>query len=478
MPKNIIVPVESADEKALSSYWNYCDSGSNKDYSIKLVQSVDGSGWAVNVAYGRSGGTMIPGCKSGPSPVPYMKALGIYEEEFKKRAGKGYQLNEKALSSYWNYCDSGSNKDYSIKLVQSVDGSGWAVNVAYGRSGGTMIPGCKSGPSPVPYMKALGIYEKEFKTRAGKGYQLQDGGVNPDYVQPPTDKVHAGISPQLLNAVTRDEVNAMMGDPAWGVQEKYDGKRLMVRRASAGAPVEAVNRKGFVVGYPKDVEDVLAARPGRYLLDGEAIGQVFYVFDILEDETRDLRPLPYLERHSLLTSFVEGLGSSVRLVPLARTEDEKRALMARMIGEEREGIVLKRLSAPSMAGRPNSGGNQLKHKLYETASCVVKAVNDKRSVSLVMRRGADTIDVGNVTIPPNYAVPAPGNVVEIRYLYAYEGGSLYQPTYLGVRDDIDAAECVLSQLKYKPEEHALGRAIRVTPATDNELTPATLRTIR
>lgn len=41
--------------------------------------------------------------------------------------------------------------------------------------------------------------------------------------------------------------------------------------------------------------------------------------------------------------------------------------------------------------------------------------------------------------------------VEIRYLYAYKGGSLYQPAFLGERDDIPAEECVLSQLKYKPE---------------------------
>jgi hypothetical protein len=46
--------------------------------------------------------------------------------------------------------------------------------------------------------------------------------------------------------------------------------------------------------------------------------------------------------------------------------------------------------------------------------------------------------VGSVTIPPSHTVPAAGSIVEVRYLYAYEGGSLYQPVYLGIRDDIDA----------------------------------------
>jgi bifunctional non-homologous end joining protein LigD len=47
--------------------------------------------------------------------------------------------------------------------------------------------------------------------------------------------------------------------------------------------------------------------------------------------------------------------------------------------------------------------------------------------------------VGNVT------VPAPGDVVEVRYLYAYRGGSLYQPVYLGRREDVDAPACLLGR---------------------------------
>ncbi len=42
--------------------------------------------------------------------------------------------------------------------------------------------------------------------------------------------------------------------------------------------------------------------------------------------------------------------------------------------------------------------------------------------------------------------------MECRYLYAFrESGSIYQPVYLGPRDDIRAAECTTAQLKYKAE---------------------------
>lgn len=59
---------------------------------------------------------------------------------------------------------------------------------------------------------------------------------------------------------------------------------------------------------------------------------------------------------------------------------------------------------------------------------------------------------GNVTIPPNHEIPATGQVVECCYLYAFrESGSIYQPVYLGSRDDITAEECSTAQLKYKAE---------------------------
>ena len=38
-------------------------------------------------------------------------------------------------------------------------------------------------------------------------------------------------------------------------------------------------------------------------------------------------------------------------------------------------------------------------------------------------------------------------------MYAHrESNALYQPVYLGSRADVDVAECLLTQLKYKPED--------------------------
>jgi bifunctional non-homologous end joining protein LigD len=111
-----------------------------------------------------------------------------------------------------------------------------------------------------------------------------------------------------------------------------------------------------------------------------------------------------------------------------------------------EGVVFKNLKATYVPGRPASGGNYLKHKFYETGSFIVNAINSKRSVELKLSNG--TV-IGNVTISSNFSVPSVGSIVEVRYLYAYRNGSLYQPVYLGERFDVDESECTEDQLKYK-----------------------------
>jgi bifunctional non-homologous end joining protein LigD len=95
----------------------------------------------------------------------------------------------------------------------------------------------------------------------------------------------------------------------------------------------------------------------------------------------------------------------------------------------------------------------LKHKFYSTLSArVCKGREGKRSIGLELLDGGQWVNVGNCTIGGNKEIPSVSSIVEIRYLYMYKGGSLYQPTYLGIRDDVDAEECLMTQCKYKAEE--------------------------
>jgi bifunctional non-homologous end joining protein LigD len=71
-------------------------------------------------------------------------------------------------------------------------------------------------------------------------------------------------------------------------------------------------------------------------------------------------------------------------------------------------------------------------------------------VEISLLKGRNLVSCGNVTIPANHQVPPVGAVVEVRYLYAFrESGVLFQPVYLGQRDDVDPGECLAAQLKFK-----------------------------
>ena len=243
-----------------------------------------------------------------------------------------------------------------------------------------------------------------------------------------------------------------ISDPAYGAQEKYDGKRLLVKKE--GAAVHGINRKGLLCGLPSLVVHKAQRMPGDFILDGECVGETLYAFDLLMLNGEDLRELAYKDRYLSLMNLIAATPShhqhEIGLAPLLIKAKEKTGLFKNLKELKREGIVFKRLEAPYTSGRPNSGGSQLKHKFYATLSAVVAKVNPQRSVELrlVGRNGWAT--AGSVTVPANHPVPRLGEVVEVRYLYAFpESGVLYQPVYLGKRTDIEPAECMTAQLKYK-----------------------------
>ena len=194
--------------------------------------------------------------------------------------------------------------------------------------------------------------------------------------------------------------------------------------------------------------------PCDFVLDGECVGDIFYAFDMLHGPGIDLTTKGYQQRLvALLNLLGLAMQKHIRMAETAFAPGQKRDLFNWLRRERKEGIVFKRLDAPYTPGRPNTGGNQLKHKFYATCSAVVSKINDKRSVELRLLNGQGFLPVGNVTIPVNHAIPEVGAVVEVRFLYAFkESNALYQPVFLGVRNDVEVHECVLSQLKYKADE--------------------------
>jgi bifunctional non-homologous end joining protein LigD len=204
------------------------------------------------------------------------------------------------------------------------------------------------------------------------------------------------------------------------MQEKKDGVRCMIRHANG--KTEGSNRKGLIVSLPQTIEKAFEQLDTDCVLDGERIGDTFYAFDLLEQEGVDLRPESAQERHNSLYNLI-GEREIPYLVFVERYDNN--AIKAHAFKEfqktRSEGVVFKERYSAYVPGRPASGGKQLKYKFYATATLRVIKINDKRSVGLGVYAGPGAVPspVGNVTIPANHQIPKVGDLVEVRYLYAY-----------------------------------------------------------
>jgi bifunctional non-homologous end joining protein LigD len=343
------------------------------------------------------------------------------------------------------YREGSSDKVYRAEIEES--GGLYVVNFAYGRRGSNLNTGTKT-EIPVPLMAATRIYRKLVDSKLAKGYKVCSS-LSRAPIQTITSKQDTGLRPQLLNPVTEEEADAYVKDELWCCQEKYDGERMLIRRTAQGLFI-AANRKGINVPVPRGVQDALKARPGPWVIDGEIVGEKFYAFDLLESQEGDIRGQAYLRRLAALEKqFGDIENASFEVAPTVFGTAMKKGFITGLKSANKEGVVFKKVDVPWNDGRPNSGGNALKLKFWASCSCVVLNVNsDRRSVVVAL----GDKPMGNVTIPLNHEVPDPGQVVEVRYLYVNgENGSLYQPTYLGVRKDIAPQECTLEfqNIKYK-----------------------------
>jgi bifunctional non-homologous end joining protein LigD len=340
------------------------------------------------------------------------------------------------------YREGSSDKEYRVQLDEVA--GGFTVTGYNGRRGAALTAQPKT-KGPVTRNEADVIFDRLVAQKKTKGYTGEQGGTpyaGGDLAGRKTD-----LLPQLLNAVSCAVAESLLDDHRYGLMFKADGERVMARKVDSA--VTGVNRKGLERPLPVGLVDALASAPCDFILDGELVGERYFVFDAIEAFGRDLRADAFAERYAAAVKIAHVvLGQAVEVIPLH--SDGKAEAFRRYQRENREGVVFKMFAAPYNVGRPECGGPALKHKFVETASAIVSGHNEKRSVSLVLLddEGVER-SVGNVTVKANQEVPSVRSIVEIRYLYAYEGGSLCQPELIAVRGDISADECTLSQLKYK-----------------------------
>jgi len=364
------------------------------------------------------------------------------------------------VTLYYQNAAENSDKVYQAWLEPS--GDGWVVRFAFGRRGSTLKPGQKTA-SPISYAGAKKVYDELVREKMGKGYRpgadtgagASSAGSTAPYTAPQAGETRktTKILPMLLNPVESDnDVLRIMQDDSWVAQEKFDGKRGMLNKQ--GNVVTGYNRKGLEIGIPTPVSTAAGKIKGDFTLDGEFVGDVFHVFDVVEADGKSLESATLKERLKHLEKMVPTSGAVQRVKTVEGLQD-KFSMLDDLKRNKREGMVFKKITGTYRSGRAASlsASQAIKYKFWETASVIVKGQHgEKSSFEIQLYDNGKLIKVGTVTVAANQKMPPPGSVVEVRYLYAYKGGSLVQATFLGLRDDIDPEECTTKQLKYKVQE--------------------------
>lgn len=259
----------------------------------------------------------------------------------------------------------------------------------------------------------------------------------------------------LASVLPEAELENMIRNPDAVFQRKYDGERAIVSMRRSG--IVRTNRNGIIKPLSASVEaelKKLLALPDfrdelETVIDGELMGDDFVAYDMLVQRDNDICSRSFDERFANLEMLLEDTNAGL-LAATAYSEADKRAMVQQAQDEKWEGIMVR---LGSTEYKPGRGKSILKYKLWATCTCrVLSTGGTTRSVQVALRDDKDNeVFCGNVTVPPNQDIPEAYGLVEVRYLYAMEGGSLYQPTLLRPRDDID--ECDLrSSLRQAPPE--------------------------
>src|SRR5205814_1659193 len=181
-----------------------------------------------------------------------------------------------------------------------------------------------------------------------------------------------GIMCQLLNSIDESEATRLIGDAAFCLQRKMDGKRLLLERRDG--EINGINRLGLFVGVPETIAAAARKLPVDCVLDGEAVGDTLHVFDLLKIDASGIQGQSYQYRYRQLGDLVGKAPACISLVPTALTKAEKALAFCTFKAMKAEGVVFKQLNAPYTPGRPASGGSQFKFKFCETATFIVSHI--------------------------------------------------------------------------------------------------------
>ena len=199
-----------------------------------------------------------------------------------------------AISLYFR--EGSSDKVYHAQIAPESNDL-YSVNFQYGRRGSTLQTGTKTA-APVALAQARKIFDKLLAEKRAKGYIEGESGV--PYSGGEMANRRFEYTPQLLNSIDEAAMLEYIRDPDWVMQEKMDGVRLIVVRR--GNSITAGNRNGLTVAVSASIGEAVLALNHDCVLDGEAIGDVYWPFDLLSFDGNDITDRSLTYRLEILTA--------------------------------------------------------------------------------------------------------------------------------------------------------------------------------
>ena len=295
----------------------------------------------------------------------------------------------------YNVAGSGSDKVWAGAVVE--DGSEALLVSCWGKTGSSL----QRKVTRLTTQAARVQLDKKHAEKTAEGYHPIDAGafgvadtlaaLNPacaalgasgasgavsgtaDSAKPGGARAQPRVIVSHLTVASEADLEAALRDEGvMAVTEKVNGARCSLERTAEGE-LRAYNRRGQRgTGIP-DGALVLATAPMPFLIDGERmegeLAGMFVMFDLLELDGVDLRDRPYRERIALLERLVAEHGATNGAQPLvgpalagraragalalltpAVTPAEKEATARAVRESGGEGLVIRHLDGPSLAG--------------------------------------------------------------------------------------------------------------------------------
>lgn len=263
------------------------------------------------------------------------------------------------------------------------------------------------------------------------------------------------------------DVGQYLADDRWEMQQKLDGIRARLIIADGVASIVNAGGNPLVSSTAAPVVRKIEAFGNFYLtyfpheelqIEGEILGENWYVFDLPICSMFHINhgAAWKLRRTSLvvlLTSFHEiPEFEFIRVVGTASTIVAKNNLWAYILENGGEGAIFKHITGIVTDGKRID--HIVKAKITHTVDCFVLEKGPGNGINGtgnwlrlgIIKDGAE-FEIGRCSfIGKNYADV--GDVVEVKYLYAGNGGRLVQPVMLKLRPDKTREQCGPEQLSF------------------------------